>query len=196
MPAYTDLGSLSANQVLTAPYLNSLNDNLRVISVHDHSGSAGDGASSVIVGASGASPYVNRMEVIVWIPPSANNFNTVDGLIQDYNYVFGGYHKNISIPASMQFPISIFAGTYTFQIMHEQNTNMGIASLLVGGCSWGEIDFYASAQNRNVLTTLTGSIPTSGSYTLNITASGKKNALSSSTNMRFQAWKIRKTGGY
>ena len=58
MATYIALTSLSTKQVLTASYLDQLNDNLRVISTHDHSGSLGEGAT-IITSSSAASPFVN-----------------------------------------------------------------------------------------------------------------------------------------
>ena len=194
MATYIALPSLSTGQVVTASYLNQLNDNLRVISDHNHSGSAGEG-NSVIISGSSASPHTNRYEVICHIAPSSTNFTG----FSTNSMLFGGYQQSgTAIVACAGFPISLFAGSYQLQLMHEMGTAMGIASVLlretpsVAGSSQGAIDMYAAATSFNNRTMLTVVVPTTGSYVLTIGASGNKNALSSNSTIKFQAFKIKK----
>lgn len=196
---YIILPSLAAGQVLTASYLNQLNDNLRVVGKHNHSGSAGEGASSLNVSSSAASPYLNRYEIVPYIAPSQTNFSTST---QASTILFGMHRQSTtSCPASIMFPVGLFAGVYQLEIMHEMNTDLGIASILVGqtgatACVWGELDQYASAAACNQKTSFTGSIPTSASHVITIRTWGDKNVSSAGSIIRFQAMKIRKTGGY
>lgn len=194
MATYITLPPLSPGQVLTASYLNQLNDNLRVIGLHNHSGSLGEG-SGVIVSGSSASPHTNRYEIICHIAPSQLNFAS----FSTNAVLFGGFQQSgSSTPACIAFPVSLFAGSYQFILMHEKNSDLGIASLFVGttagssGSVQGEIDFYSSGQQKNSKTTVSVVIPTTGSYAITLYANTNKNTSSTGSRIRFQAFKIKK----
>src|SRR3990167_3540552 len=146
MATYIALPSLSTKQVLTASYLDQLNDNLRVISTHDHSGSLGEGAT-IITSSSAASPFVNRHEITAYFSPSNTAFATFTVTCAVF---FGGYMATDgACPASIMYPIGLFSGEYKLELMHEKNTNLGIASLLVGTSIIGQVDEYAATGSQN-----------------------------------------------
>ena len=189
---YITLPAVSPNKVLTASYLNQLVEDIRVVGRHDHSGSLGEG-STILLSSSAASPYFNRYEIICHSVASQTGFAT---LTAASNYIFGGYRQTSAATASAKWPLGLFAGVYTFELMSETNASLGTASIFLGASTIGEIDTYSAASAQAVISSLTASAPTSGSYVLAITASGKKNASSAGSLIRIQAFKIRKTGVY
>lgn len=193
---YTTLPSISANKVLTASYLNNLNEDLRVISGHNHSGSAGEGAS-LLLSTSAASPFTSRQEIISHIVPSATNFS----IVRPATNIFAAYQQSsATTPASIAFPIGLLGGTYQITLMHEKNTNLGIASLVlaqsvgISPSTASEIDFYGTSLSSNQITKITASIPNSGSYIVMLSACGKKNVSSSNSAIRFTAIHLYRTG--
>ena len=126
-------------------------------------------------------------------PASQTGFSTIAACI---GLVFGGFRGTSASVASAKWPVGLFAGVYTFQLMYSACPTLGTASVLLGSSTLGEIDMYGAAVSQNTIVSLPASVPTSGSYELAITAGGKKNASSSGSIVRIQAFKIRKTGGY
>ena len=196
--AYITLPSLSTNKVLTASYLNQLNDNIKVIGAHDHSGSLGEGASTITVSSSAASPHALRYEFYPFVTvPSSQNFSTMVSQGTTGSTIFGMHiQSGAACPGSAMFPVSLFAGVYKLEILHEKNTNLGIASVLVGTSVVGELDEYASVAACNSKTSFSASVPTTASYVITLRVDGNKNVSSTASVVKFQAAKIRKTGAY
>lgn len=190
--AYVTLPSLSANQVITASYMNQLANNIRVIGLHDHSGSAGEGNVNVTVAASAGSPYVYRQEILFHSAPSQSNFNTS---ALDTTYVSFAYRQtDTACPASIMYPLGLFSGTYNVKIMHPKTASLGIASVLIGSSVLGEIDMYSATASKNLTSTLSASIPTTASYTFTVRTDGSKNASSSGSTVILQMAHIRRIG--
>lgn len=192
MANYISLPSISSNKVLTASYLNQLNDDLRILSLHNHSGSLGEGASDFNVGNS-ASPFVRRHEIIPFISPSQSNV-TLTTTLSACQYFFNAFLAMAS-PASALYPLGLVAGTYRVSILHETNTNLGIASVLIGTSSLGQFDSYSSPSNI-ARANFNASIPSSGSYVLTIRASGNKGASATNSEINYMAIHALWTGSY
>ena len=185
MPTYITLPSLSANKVLTASYLNQLNDDLRVISLHDHSGSLGEGNTNVTNSGSGASPYTYRYEVICALAPSQTNWSDN---IYDLLCLFDQkLRKTLASNASLIYPVALYAGTYQLQVMFNDSVGSGSTKILLGGASIASIATNFTA-NNNTVCAITGiQIATSGSTTIEFDTA-------SNTNFEIIAFKILRTG--
>jgi len=134
MPTYTILPSLSANKVLTASYMNLLNDDLRIIGTHGHSGCVGEGASLVNSG-SAASPFVYRQEAICYIAPSQTNWSTST---QGATAIFGAVISKLAgVAASIKFPVFLYQGTYRLDVMFHNNS--GSTRILLDGASFASL---------------------------------------------------------
>ena len=198
MSTYITLPSLSTNKVLTASYLNLLNDNLRVISLHNHSGSIGEGNTTVNV-ASAASPFVYRIEAIAHMVPSQVRFSSFVGSTSRFFERAVGAPDTVS-PQSACFPVNLMPGTYEMTLMSLASNANGIASGILsretfGASTIGEFDTYTGGTTISdfiTRATATFRITTSASYILEIIANGKKNALSSGSSVTIQAFKLRR----
>ena len=194
MPTYSTLPSLSANQVITASYVNQLNENMRVISKHNHSGSAGEGSQYIAVASAGASELTYAYEVFTCFAPCQQNFST--SFSGACYLLMSGLQTDTSIPASLKYPIGLFSGIYNAQVLSEQGASLGLASVLIGASSLGTFDMYASTSNGNIFTSLSASVPTSASYILTIRSDGSKNASSAGSIVRLRAVYLRRIGDY
>lgn len=192
MANYITLPSLSANKVLTASYLNQLNDDLRVISLHNHSGSLGEGAA-VIISSSAASPFVYRIEAVIHMVPSQTGFDSFVGATSRFFERAVGNSGTASQSAC--FPVSLMPGTYEMTFMTLKSSANGIASAILGGSTIGEFDTYqAGGTVSDGITRATAGfrITTAASYVLQIAACGKKNASSTGSPITMQAFKLRR----
>lgn len=140
--AYTNLPALSANKVLTTCYLNDLNNNLRVLSLHNHSGSLGEGAS-LVRSASAASGLFYRYEIQTHFAPSQTNWDT-NADSQSYLYGTAKQKSPTNQAASLKFPLGLYAGTYKLWVMFDDQ-NSGSSKIYLGGASIGSIIGRGSA---------------------------------------------------
>lgn len=188
MATYITLPSLSAQQILTASYLNQLNDNLRVISVHDHSGSTGEGSASVQTSGSGASPFLARQWAVAHIAPSQVNWNTD---ATDGQFIFRNQkNKTSGCSASLSFPVALFSGTYELFIMYSDYLATCPTTVWLLGASIASIQVYNTANYNSVCRFSGIAVASSGSTVLQFTnPSGTGN-----NEFRLSAWKIRRTG--
>src|SRR3990167_1057663 len=135
MSTYTTLPSLSANQVVTASYVNGLNENLRVIGRHNHSGSAGEGSSYIAVASSGASGLSYLYEIYTCFAPSQQNFSS--SFSGACYLLLSGLETDTAIPASLKYPVGLFAGIHDVRLLSESGASFGLASVLIGASSIG-----------------------------------------------------------
>ena len=182
MPTYITLPSLSANKVLTACYINLLNDDLRVIGTHGHSGCLGDGSAS-ITSSSAASPFAYRYEVPAHIAPSQTSWSTLVGAA----YIFGvQMGKTLANAASLKFPIGLYRGTHEIFVMYDDSVASGSTKILIDGTQVASITTNGGGQNT--VCRITGiSLTSTGSKVLEFNTAAN-------TNFRLAAWKIRWTG--
>jgi len=174
--------------------MNTLHDDLQVFSKHNHSGSAGEGNANV-AGASAASPFVYRQEIVCHIAPSS----TANVTINQSQAVFFGAHLTATgntAPWSTCFPIGLINGIYNVDVMYFDQTTTGIASVIIGSSTIGELDEYGPGGVINSVCRYSASIPTTGSYVFTFTANGKKNDLSTGSKVVLTSFYIKRTGNY
>jgi len=160
MADYFPLPSLIANEVITASYLNVLNDNSQVISTHDHSGGSGEGAS-IIQSSSAASPFAYRHEVYVALYASQINWATLTGV--PGTYIFGEQLiKTTAVAASLSFPISLYRGAHKLYVMFD-DTIAGSTAVLVGGSTIATI-VNRESSTRNEVCSINFNSPSTASY--------------------------------
>ena len=191
---YINLPSLSANQVITASYINSLNEDIRIVGRHNHSGSLGEGSTQIGVASSGASALSNFCEIFTCFAPSQSNFSS--SFSGCHYLLIGGMATDTAIPASIKYPTGLFSGIYNVQTLSETGASFGTASVLIGTSSIGTFDMYSSTSVANVFTSYTASIPTSASYTITVSSDGSKNASSSVSKIRIRAIYMRRIENY
>ena len=186
--AYTILPSLSPNKVLTASYMNELNDNLRVFSRHNHSASLGEGAA-IIRSASAASGLTYRYEAQAHIAPSQTNWSTSTGA---NSFIFGGkMGKAAGVAASLKFPVGLYSGLYSLWVMFDDSQPAaagGSMRILLEGASVASIDVLNTAE-QNAVCKIDGiRVNLSASTVLEFTSDANGDAVSISS------WKIKRTG--
>jgi len=96
--------------------------------------------------------------------------------------ILNGYRLSSGdVNAYVEFPVVLSAGTWTFSLIHNKNTDVGIYTVSLDGDSQGTIDGYnAGGVVRNVVSTITGiTVATPGKKALRLTMA-TKNAGSSS----------------
>jgi hypothetical protein len=101
------------------------------------------------------SPDSWMIDIDVFMTPVANvnwNSNTVDTacLYNGYNISSGAQNDSIS------WPVVLGAGTWTVEIMHVKNDNVGVYSVQLDDVEKGTIDGYAAAASRNQRDSVTG----------------------------------------
>lgn len=82
------------------------------------------------------------------------NWNNVS---VDTSAVYNGVNNSSGAQNDeINFDVVLAAGTWTFELMHTQNTNRGIYSVQLDGAEKGTIDGYSAALTRNVRSTVAG----------------------------------------
>lgn len=93
----------------------------------------------------------------------------------------------------ISFDVVLAAGTWTFELIHEQDTGIGIYTVLFNGTSIGTIDGYAAVLTTNTRSRVSG-ISTTSSGKLRITLRiATKNASSSGYGGRINHLKLIRT---
>lgn len=192
MPTYFTPPALSSNKVLTASYLNQINDDLLVISTHNHSGSLGEGSTDISgIGFSGS--FFDRYEIACLIAPSQTGF----GIRQDINYLFMGALVNLTVgAASVAFPLFLRKGIYKLWELHDNDTGSGSLTACIGTTLNTNTSVIGTvvqnpAGDFSVCTVGNASIASSGSYVIKF---GKSNNLNLTAVLG--AFKIMRTGDY
>lgn len=134
--------------------------------------------------------YPRVVDVDPFLPPSAQTnwaTNTIDT-----SCLYNGYCKSSGAQnALMRMDMPAGPGTYTFELIHTQNTDAGIYTLSIDGVDFATtIDGYAASITRNTVSQLTSvPIPRSGLHQVALTMKAK-NASSSDYAGYGQHWRL------
>lgn len=93
-------------------------------------------------------------------------------------YLGMGYYGVGALNDYVTAKVALDAGTWTVTVIHDKDTNRGIATVSLGGSTLGTIDAYAAA-TANVVTQFTGvTVATAGVYDLKLLITGKNGSSS------------------
>ena len=184
--AYFTLSALSPIKVLTASYMNDLNENLRIISAHAHSPSLGEGAS-IVGSTSAACGFVYRQEAQSFLAASVANGGSG---ISTNNYFGVEFVKDSpGTAASARYPVALHKGTYTLWIfIDDQQAANASARVLLNGASIASLATRGSAC-FNAVCVITGiTVANSASMEFEVDSNATGGAF------YFGAWKLKRTG--
>ena len=212
--AYTTIASLVNGRVMTASYLNDIAANFNTLSLHNHSGSLGEGNSTIVAGSGNISGSLSyRTETFgsgssVFNP--ALNINYQDGfpdvsrsfqlksscLPRGIEWGFGG--TGASTPGSgmyIKHGHYLQTGSYIFDIYYLTGPSSGVATILVDNTSVVilELDLYGSTASSQKAS---GSFYNNGSslIIINFVVSSSKNASSTGCRLGLGPYSIRWSG--
>jgi len=141
-------------------------------------------ALRAMMGAANAAPLFDDepwlVNVHVFMTPISHvNFNSnsagnTNNLYSALRISSGAQNDEIN------FEVLLGAGTWTFELIHEKNTNVGIYSVQLDGVEKGTIDGYAASQTRDVRSQITSiTVATTDVYTLKLKMATKNGSSSS-----------------
>ena len=160
-------------------------NNLCVLALHDHSGSAGEG---IIFSASNF-PAIDNDYFTAFFPTASTNWNiTVD----TGNYL-NGYVLSTGSGNPISYDVYMRSGTYLLKILTITNASQGILTACLNKISIGTMDLYSGAQVANTTASLSFAASGAGTRQLTFVVS-TKNALSEDFVSRITAIYLRRTG--
>lgn len=198
MPNYITVTDVAANDILTATYLNRIVEDFLIISKHDHSPSTGEG-NGIVISASGASSLIERF---YFFPSTNSRFFSTSGtglpIIQANASLIGGLIWGFSLSNDSangdwyRIELPLFKGIYQMQMFYLTGPSGGAASIIINSSTMGSVDTYTAAATSALYTLSNISIPSSGSFILQIQMIAK-NTLSAASIVRLGGLTLIKT---
>jgi hypothetical protein len=171
--------------VLHVNKLRQLSENFSVLSQHNHTGVAGDGARELHVEG-----YNYDATILPRFPASNTGFTFVVSSSVFYNTYASSSNQNDEIA----YPVGLFAGTYRFTLLYHSASDQGIATVSLDGVSVGTIDTYASSGSNNVQASIDGIVVASNAWLNFKMKMSTKNGSSSGYKCRWSAATFRRIG--
>ncbi len=197
MPNYLTVTDVAVNDVLTATYLNNVIDDFLVISKHDHSPSAGEG-NNIVTSASGASSVLERY---YFFPTNTSVFHSTSGAgfsVQASASLMGGLMWGFSLNGDSadgdwyKIQLPLFKGIYKMQMLYLVGPSGGTACIIINSSTMTSVDTYAVAAASAMYTLSNISIPSSGSFVLQVQMTAK-NTLSAASIIKLGGLTLVKT---